>query len=85
MAFTPAATVLFTQHMWPTPCCPMIPRTDDLSVIPAAMVHPLAQQLNWWLGTVCLQGWHVQVVNEEDEVAPQGWPKHTLSPVGGAA
>jgi hypothetical protein len=48
----------------------MIPRTDDLSVIPATVVHPLAQQLNRWLGTICLEGWHVQVINEEDEVAP---------------
>lgn len=63
----------------------MLARTDDLSVIPATMVHPLAQQLNRWLGAVRLQGWHVQVVNEEDEVAPQGWPEHTLSPVGGVS
>lgn len=57
-------------------------RTNDLAVIPAAVVHPLAQQLDGWLGAICLQGWHIQVIDEEDEVAPQGRPKHTLSPVG---
>lgn len=74
---------------WPCPAhpapprCPRRPaRTDDLAVIPATVVHPLAQKLNGRLGAICLQGRHVQVIDEEDEVAPQGRPEHTLPPVG---
>lgn len=67
----------------PHPTAPGQPaRTDDLAVIPASMVHPLAQQLNRRLGTIGLQGWHVQVIDEEDEVTAQGWSIHTLPPIG---
>lgn len=70
------------QHTHPIPWPRPNIRTDDLAVIPAAMVHPLAQQLNGWLGAIGLQGWHVQVINEEDEVAPQGRPEHAFPPAG---
>lgn len=51
-----------------------------LPVIPASMVHPLAEKLDGGLGPVGLQNGHVQVINEEDKILPQGRPKHTLTP-----
>lgn len=44
------------------------------------MVHPLPQQFNRRLSTICLQHRHVQIINEEDEVFPYWWSKHTFSP-----
>lgn len=56
-------------------------RTDLFPVVPAPMVHPLPQQLDGWLSTVCLQHRHVQVINKKYEVPPNWRPEHTLSPV----
>ena len=55
--------------------------TNGLAVIPAAEVHPLSDKLNGRLGAVHFPGWHVEVVNEEDEVLAKGRAEHTLSPV----
>lgn len=44
------------------------------------MVHPLSQQLDGWLGTVGLQGWHVHIINKEDEITSEGWTKHPFPP-----
>jgi len=50
-------------------------------VIPASVIHPLAQQFNGRLGSICFQHGHVQIINEEDEIFSQRRPKHTLTPV----
>lgn len=52
--------------------------TDLFPVIPACMVHPLSEQFNGGLSTIRLQHGHVQVINEEDEVFPYWWSKHTF-------
>lgn len=53
--------------------------TNGFSVVPAVEVHPLADQLNGWLGTELLQGGHIQIINEEYEVFAQWRSKHTLT------
>lgn len=57
---------------------PLYLLTYLLPVIPASVVHPLAQELNGRLGTVRLQHGHVKVVNKEDEVFSQRRTKNTL-------
>lgn len=52
-----------------------------LPVIPASVIHPLAQQFNGRLGTVRFQHGHVQIINEEDEIFPQRRPEHTFTSV----
>ena len=44
------------------------------------MVHPLPDKLNGRLGSIDLQGWHVQVVNEEHLTLAKGRAKHTFTP-----
>ena len=41
-------------------------------LVPAAVVHPLAQELDGGLGTVTLQGWHVKVIYENYATLAQG-------------
>jgi len=50
-----------------------------LAVVPAFVVHPLAQDLNRWLGAICLLGRHVEVVHEDDALRVQRWAVHTLA------
>lgn len=57
---------------------PLYLLTYLLPVIPASVVHPLAQELNGRLGTVRLQHGHVKVINKEDEVFSQWRTKYTL-------
>lgn len=67
----------FDTRLW---ACPLI-LTYGLSVVPAIEVHPLSDEFYGRLGSEHLEGRHVQVVNEEDEVFTQRWTKHSFSPV----
>ena len=53
--------------------------TYELPVVPALVVHPLAEQFYGRLGAVCLQHGHVQIIDEEDEALAQRRTEHTLT------
>ena len=53
---------------------------NGLSVIPASMVHPLANQFNRRLSSIHFQGRHIQVVNEKHQAFTQWRTKYPLSP-----
>ena len=38
-----------------------------VKVIPAAVIHPLSEQLNWRLCSIFLFLWHVQVIDEDND------------------
>ena len=40
--------------------------TDCFAVVPPRVIHELSDQLDRRLGPVCLEGGHVQVIDEED-------------------
>ncbi len=48
-------------------------------VIPASVIHPLAQQFNGRLSSICFQHGHVQIINEENKIFSQRRPKHTFT------
>ena len=50
-----------------------------ISVVPALMVHPLADELNWWLSLVLLFLRHVEIINKDTELLSSWWSEHTLS------
>lgn len=45
----------------------MLPVEDDLEV------DNLSKKANWSLLTICIESWHVQVINEEEEVLSSCW------------
>lgn len=55
--------------------------TYQLPVVPASMIHPLAQKLDGWLGTVRLQHRHVQIVDKEDEMLSHWRTENVFPPV----
>ena len=55
---------------------------DGLAVVPAPVVHPLPDELDGGLGPVHLQGWHVQVVDEEHKAFAQGGTEDTFTSEG---
>mmetsp|Transcript_1732 Transcript_1732/g.3680 ORF Transcript_1732/g.3680 Transcript_1732/m.3680 type:complete len:522 (-) Transcript_1732:230-1795(-) len=57
------------------------PPLDLLPIPPASPVHPLPQDLDGGLSPVGLLGRHVEVVNEDHELLPQGGAKHSLPPL----
>lgn len=54
--------------------------TYQLPVIPACVVHKLAQELDGRLGTVCLQHGHVKVIDKKDKVLSQWRTENTFPP-----
>lgn len=50
-----------------------------LKVVPTLLVHHLTENLNWWLGSILLNLWHVQVINEYDSLLVEFWSKDTSS------
>ena len=49
-----------------------------LAVIPKAVVHPKAQQLQRWLGAEKVMGWHVEVIQETKQALPTCWDEHAF-------
>jgi len=49
------------------------------SVVPSLMIHPLSDELDWWLGTILFLLWHVQIINENDEPLAGWWTINTFS------
>lgn len=49
------------------------------SVVPAAEVHPLSDELDWGLSAVNFEGRHVQVVDEKDENFAQRWTENSFA------
>ena len=43
---------------------------SDLAVVPTLVIHVLTDQLNWWLCSVLFTHGQVEVVNEDNELAP---------------
>ena len=41
-------------------------RANGFSIVPALVVHPLSDNLNWRLSTVFFKRGHVEIVNKED-------------------
>ena len=54
---------------------------DRLAVVPAAEVHPLAEELDGRLRAEHLERRHVQVVDEEDEVLAERGAEDALAPL----
>lgn len=51
------------------------------TVVPARVVHPLAQDLDRRLGAVLFLRGHVQVVDHDDALLADGRPDHALAPL----
>ena len=52
-------------------------------VVPVSVVQPLSEQLNGWLGTVLLFGWHVQVIHKHHCFLTHGRTVNTFTPPEG--
>jgi hypothetical protein len=50
-----------------------------VSVIPAAMVSELSQQLNRRLGSICLRLGHVKIINKDDVSLAELWSEDAMS------
>ena len=50
-----------------------------LTVVPAAMITLLSEQLNWWLCSISFLLWHIQVIYEDDVLFAKRWTVHALS------
>lgn len=65
----PARNLLPTTSWWCT-CSTqqrvvhILPK-QFLAVIKASEVLELAQELNWWLSSILLTSWHIDIINEE--------------------
>ncbi len=49
------------------------------SIVPALMVHPLTEELNWWLCAILFLLGHVEIINEENELLADGRAVNTFS------
>jgi len=57
----------------------VIQRTDSFAVVPAAKIHPLADQLDRRLCSEHLQSRHVEVIDKEDEELAKWRSKHSFT------
>lgn len=57
-----------------------LPRTlFILAVVPTSVVHPLSQKFERGLSTVVFLLWHIQIINENDELLANRGSIHSLS------
>jgi len=36
-------------------------------------VNDLSQETDWWLRTKSIKSWHVQIINEEEQILSSSW------------
>lgn len=46
-----------------------------LSVIPSSTINHLSQNFNWWLRSILLKFWHIQIININDSPCSKPWSK----------
>lgn len=46
-----------------------------LAIIPTIAINKLSQNLNWWLRTIFLELWHVQIIYIDDTFCAKSWTK----------
>ena len=51
------------------------------SVIPATVINHLSKDLDWWLSSVLLKFWHVQVIDIDNTASSEPWSKSISSPL----
>ena len=50
-----------------------------LAIVPATVVHPLSQDLDWWLSTIHLNLWHVHIVDKDHHLLSNRRTKNSLA------
>ena len=46
---------------------------------PLAMIKVLSEQFNWWLSSICLLGWHINIIHKHNTSGVLWWSIQTLS------
>ena len=52
-----------------------------LPIIPASMIQELSEELEWRLSTIFLLLWHIEIINEDDELLANGRTIDAFSPL----
>jgi hypothetical protein len=44
-----------------------------VSVEDDSEVNDLSQKTDWWLRVISVNSWHIEIINEEEQVLSSGW------------